>query len=541
VAEPPEQIDSRARLAAIVDSSDDAIVSKDLNGIVTSWNRAAERMFGYTAEEIVGSSIRLIIPADRQSEEDEVLHEIKRGRGVTHFETVRRHKDGSEVPISLTVSPIHAADGTVIGVSKIARDITERNRARQRDAFLSHVGSVLASSSDYHRTLENIARATVTDFADYCVIDLAERDGTFRRLATAHRVLEKQRLLEQVRKYAPNATSSLVTRPLRTGRPEFLAAVTPADIDAMSLDDEHKRLTLALGPQSLISVPLMARGQAFGVLTVVRAQGSEAFDKADVDLAIELARRAALAADTARLYDESQQALRTRDEVLAIVSHDLRNGLGTIMTAARLLDTQGDGERRTRRAQAIVRTCTRMMRLMRDLLDITRVEAGQTLTIDRAPHDAATLLHDACESLAGEAEGKLITVECNLPEDTRTIMVDRDRILQALANLIGNAVKFTPEGGSIGLRVELMEHAVRFAVSDTGPGIKPEHLERIFEPYWQATRTATLGTGLGLPIVKGIVEAHGGRIWVESEPGVGSTFYFTLPASAPQTNATSYT
>ena len=173
----------------------------------------------------------------------------------------------------------------------------------------------------------------------------------------------------------------------------------------------------------------------------------------------------------------------------------------------------------------------RMMRLMQDLLDVARVEAGQTLALDRSPQDASTLLRDACETLTSEAERKQIAFDCHLPADIGRIDADRDRVLQALANLIGNAVKFTPEGGRIRLTAEPLDQSVRFSVSDSGPGIKAEHIGHIFEPYWQAARTATLGTGLGLPIAKGIVEAHGGRIWVESEPGLGTTFHFTLPAS----------
>jgi PAS domain S-box-containing protein len=522
---------SSARLSAIINSSDDAIVSKDLDGIVTSWNRGAERLFGYTADEMVGASIRRIIPPDRQHEEDDVLRRIRRGESVTHFETVRRRKDGGDIHISLTVSPIHDADGAVVGVSKIARDITDRYRARQRDAFLARVGAALADSADYHRTLQNIARATVDEFADYCVIDVVERDGRMRRAATAHRDRGKEAVLDRVRNYAPDAASSPLTRPLRTGQPEYLREVSAADIASMSVNQDHQQVMVQLAPRSLITVPLIARGRAFGVLTVVRSDGAERFEQVDVDLTIELARRAALAAETARLYDEAQQALRTRDEVLAIVSHDLRNGLGTIMTATQLLEHEAQPDGRQRRAQAIVRTCMRMMRLMRDLLDIARVEAGQTLALERVPQDVPALLHEACDSLSSEAERKLIAFDCAVPAQLRPIDVDRDRILQVLANLIGNAVKFTPEGGRIRLSAEPFDRSIKFSVSDSGPGIKAEHLEHIFKPYWQAARTATLGTGLGLPIAKGIVEAHGGRIWVESEPGVGTTFQFTVPVA----------
>jgi PAS domain S-box-containing protein len=529
VAEPTPADDVRARLAAIVESSDDAIISKDLDGSVTSWNQAAERMFGYRAAEIVGKSIRVIIPADRQNEEDDVLRRIRKGEKVDHFETVRRRKDGSAIAVSLTVSPIHGSDGRVIGASKIARDITEQQRSRERNAILSEVGAVLASSLDYHATLTNIARAAAASFVDYCVIDLMESDGALRRVATAHRVPERQTILEQARRYTPPHRSP-IARPLRTGQPVLLTAVTLHDIDAMTVDDDHKRVMLALGPRSLITVPLIAHGRAFGILTLVRTEGSPAFDEADCDLGLELARRTALAADTARMYDELVQAVRTRDEVLAVVSHDLRNGLGTILTAARLLlESSADGPRRTRRLETIARTCAGLNRLMQDLLDVARLEAGQGLTLERQPHDASALLREGCELLTHQAEDKSIEFECEVGAELGAVSVDRDRFLQVLSNIIGNAVKFTPEGGRISVKAERIADSIQVSISDTGPGIKPEDLERIFESYWQAARTARLGTGLGLPIAKGIVEAHEGRIWANSRPGFGSTFHFTLP------------
>jgi signal transduction histidine kinase len=157
------------------------------------------------------------------------------------------------------------------------------------------------------------------------------------------------------------------------------------------------------------------------------------------------------------------------------------------------------------------------------------LQAGHALSLERKAQDVAGILRDACESFRAPAENKLIAVECPIPTDAPQVFADRDRVLQVLSNLLSNAVKFTPEGGTIALRAERQADAVHFCVSDTGPGIRTEDVAHIFERFYQATATATMGTGLGLPIAKGIVEAHGGRIWADSKPGIGATFHFTLP------------
>jgi len=528
-----------ARLAAIVESSDDAIISKDLNGTITSWNPAAERMFGYTAAEMVGRSIRTIIPDARQSEDEDVMRRILAGESVEHFETVRRRKDGSEIIVSLTVSPIRNRRGTIIGASKTARDITERKRESQRATFLADMGPLLAASPDHEAMLADIARLTTTShagmqnaLADYCVIDILERDGRLRRVATAHYDSHRAPLLDQLRRYLPDRESSLLTRPLRTGQPLLVARISDLEINQIAIDAEHRRITRGLGPTSIITVPLTARGTTFGILTLVRSDRTGPFDASDLPFASEVAQRVAVAVDNARLYNESQKVVGALEHVLALVSHDLRNALGAIATSARLLlASPADEQQRTRRLETIMRICQQMTRLMKDLLDVSRIEEGHMLSIEPAAQEVPALIRDACDSFRARSEDKLIALQCDVAGPLPKISADRDRVQQVLSNLIGNAFKFTPEGGTITVRAQAVDGFVQFSVGDTGPGIRAEDLPHIFERYWQAKRTAHLGTGLGLPIAKGIVEAHGGRIWVETAAGVGSTFYFTIPAA----------
>ena len=280
-----------------------------------------------------------------------------------------------------------------------------------------------------------------------------------------------------------------------------------------------------------MAVPLVSRGQTIGVILTAAAEGT-LFTQEDAALVSELSRRGSLAIDNARLYFESQQAVHAREEVLAIVSHDLRNPLNAVMLAASLLQTSekiapDDSEQ----LEIIDISAKRMQRLIEDLLDVTRLEGGKQLPIDPAPLDVQSLFEETYELFKSQAVRGSITLRCNAPKDVPPVYADRHRVLQVLSNLIGNAMKFTPPGGMITCRAESEDGKVLITVADSGPGIPHENLGDIFNPYWQAKRTARLGAGLGLPIAKGIVESHGGKIWVESETGTGTKFFFTLPVA----------
>jgi signal transduction histidine kinase len=221
---------------------------------------------------------------------------------------------------------------------------------------------------------------------------------------------------------------------------------------------------------------------------------------------------------------------RLSGEVLAIVSHDLRTPLSTIALGTTLLeDASQRKEDRTHVIEIIKRAADRMERLIRDLQEVGRLDAGRTLRVEARSVELAALLREACEALHVQARAKQHDVSCDLPTTPIAVYADPDRICQVLGNLIGNAIKFTPRGGRITLAARREGREARVSVTDQGPGIPEADLERVFEPYWQAKSTARLGAGIGLKIAKGLVEVHGGRIWVESKVGVGTTFSFTLP------------
>jgi signal transduction histidine kinase len=261
------------------------------------------------------------------------------------------------------------------------------------------------------------------------------------------------------------------------------------------------------------------------------------YEPADLQLAEELARRAAVSVENARLYHAARRATQARDDVLVIVAHDLRNPLNTILVQANLLRRHmAEPERHSQKpAEVIERAATRMNRLIEDLLDVTRLEAGR-LSVEPARVHAQRVVSEAVEAQRPLATSASLELRLELAADLPEVWADRDRLLQIFENLIGNALKFTKPSGRITVGAAPREGQVLFWVTDTGSGIAAENLPHLFDRFWQAKKGERRGAGLGLPIVKGLIEAHGGRIWVESLPGQGSTFFFTIP-TAPQAEA----
>jgi signal transduction histidine kinase/CheY-like chemotaxis protein len=282
-----------------------------------------------------------------------------------------------------------------------------------------------------------------------------------------------------------------------------------------------------------ILVDLLGRtGKKLGSIQLWDKKDGQEFDEADKAILTQLAQLAAVALENARLFRAAKDATRARDDLVAIVSHDLRNPVHTIhMAASFLLEIAPTNDRRVqarRQLEVIQRSATRANRLIQDLLDVARIQAGG-LAVDPVAVDVHSLVNEAMEAATPLANAAQIRVIADTTTELPSVASDRERVLQVFANLIGNAIKFTPRGGEIRILSSLENGEVRFTVADTGPGIPAEHLDHVFDRYWQAKSTAKLGAGLGLSIAKGIVEAHGGRIWVESSPGSGAEFNFTLP------------
>jgi len=426
------------------------------------------------------------------------------------------------------------------GVANTVAAALARMHAEQESSsrlrFLSDASRVLAESLDYERTLATIARVAVQNIADWCAIDILEGNSLVRA-AVAHRDpgrLEVLRGLEQQYRPGPDAVRGS-SHVVRTGESEFLPFVDDEVLRSVATNSEHLALLRSLRPHSYLCVPLAARGRVLGALTCVTEQ-PRTLGENDLAMAEDLAGRAATTIDNVRLYDEAQKAARAREEMLAIVSHDLRNPLGVILAAAATQmgraanDDYGRGVRK--HAETIQRSAQRMSRLIDDLADISSIESGR-LAIACAPEDAAAILQETADTFLTAAAERGTTIRCEYCRDLPTIACDRQRIVQALSNIVGNAVNVTL-GGTVVLGAEVRGDDAVFSVSDNGPGITPEDLPHIFERHWRSKAAPYKGTGLGLAIAKGIVDAHGGRIWAESKVGNGSTFRISIPRT-PQT------
>ena len=406
----------------------------------------------------------------------------------------------------------------------------------QLQQVLSEAGAALASSLDYEQTLATVAQLVVRDFADWCLVEVIDEREQIRQRKIVAADPSKADLCALLEHMPIDRDRPHLLRPVfDTKQPFLIEHVTSEHLESAAQGPEHLQALRAVNPTSLMALPLLRYGRLLGILAFVSSTESRRYGRSDLRLAEALAERAAIAIENARLYRASVHATQLRDQVLGVVAHDLRNPLSTILTQLWAVRPHtGEPERRSvKPAQVIERAAKRMNRLIQDLLDVAVIESGQ-LAIERARLSAAGLVVDVADmqrSLASSSSLELrIESDSNVPE----VWGDRNRLLQVFENLIGNAIKFTKAGGCITVGATSRDHQVVFRVADTGSGIAPENLPRVFDRFWQATRTDRQGAGLGLPITKGIVEAHGGRIWVESTPNRGTTFFFTIPQATPE-------
>lgn len=430
----------------------------------------------------------------------------------------------------------------LLEAERAARRQAEASEARS--AFLAEASSVLASSLEYETTLARVASLAVPRVADWCLVELATPDSRMSpdSVAAAH---VDPKLVDRVREYRRRFPSDPtrqtgVAHVMRTGSSEFHADIPDDKVAVCGLPFDQVAMLRELGVRSSMIVPMAARGRVLGAIVLVRGVSGRRFESADLPMAEELARRAAIAIDNARLYREAQKAVRAREDLLAVVSHDLRGPLGSIaMNAAVILNGENDvddendrhGEKRRRAGERIVRATRTMERLIRDLLDFATIESGH-LSVELEPQPIRQIVREAIESLRPLVGPRSFELVDTLPaEHDGLVSCDRARVLQVLWNLVGNAVKATTDDGSIAIEVGSDAGQVVVSVKDSGRGIEPNALARIFDRYW-TDRTTRQGLGLGLFITKGLVDAHGGRIWAESVVGQGSTFYFTLTSAS---------
>ena len=414
-----------------------------------------------------------------------------------------------------------------------AQLLADLRRTESAQRFLSEASRQFAQSLDYEGTLKKVARLAVPAIADWCVVNLVQ-DGQLRRVAIAHTDPNKEKLAQELHERYPSKADDPtgIQNVIRTRRPEWHSEIADADLAALARRPEHLHMLRALGLKAYIIVPIVSREQALGTIALLTAESGRRYSEADLLVAEDLANRAATAIENARLYREAQNAVQIRERVLAVVSHDLRNHLAVISMGADLLRARVATLKETadleKPVQTIRRTASHMEHLLSDLLDMASIRAGQ-LSIELERVAVKPLLIESCDSHEPIACDKGLRLRSELAIHDVDVSCDRRRILQVLGNLLGNAIKFGEAGDSVTLRAEVRDRDVVVGVSDTGPGIPPDAIQDIFDPYRTVAGQSQGGTGLGLYISRGIVERHGARLWVESDVGIGTTFYFTLP------------
>jgi signal transduction histidine kinase len=434
-----------------------------------------------------------------------------------------------------TALTVLLAGVAVVGIVRASNalravSLTRLRTMQSEEQFWADTSAAMASSLDYKATLKVVARLAVPRVADCCAVHLVE-EGHIVTAEIVHadpaKALIAQRLTQKYPRRADrNAGPDHV---IRTGEPDFIPDIADQTLKDYSVDEEHLELLRRLDVRSAMIVPLSTNEETFGSLTFL-AEAPRRFGADDLVFARNVARHAALAIRNSRLYSEAQEAIRARDEVLGVVSHDLRSPTTNILMTTKLLGIPSlPHEQLQGMVQIISRAAQRMSRLIEDLITVARIRGGQEISLNIHPENPAGIVDEICETFGFQARAKSIELECLKSHPAVTIKADRSRVLQVLSNLVDNAIKFTPEGGRILVTCEQAERAVRFSVKDTGRGIERKDLERIFDRFWQGKSTAHLGAGFGLAIAKTIVEQHGGRIWAESSPGLGTTFFFTLP------------
>ncbi len=521
--------ETRLRLAAIVESSDDAIISKDLNGIITSWNRAAEKLYGYTAEEIIGRPIGVLIPPDHKDDFESILERLRIGESITHYETVRVAKDGRRLHVSLAISPLRNSQGQLIGASKIAHDITERKQMEtalekqtERLLLLWEAAAVLLTANDPDAMLHGL----LGKIGPHLGVDtyfnfLVNETGDALRLASYEGIPE-----ETARTISRLEFNQAVCGMVALNRRPIVAT------HIQQSDDPKVQLVKSFGLRAYACNPLLAGDRLLGTLSFASRIRDE-FDPDEVAFMETLCHYVTVAYERLRLLSELTEADHRKNEFLATLAHELRNPLAPVRNAVMVLRLKGPADPELQWSRDVIdRQVAHLTRLIDDLMDISRITRNK-LELRTQRIELAEVITGAVESSRPSIDqyGHELTV--TLPPHPIYLEGDLVRLTQVFLNLLNNAAKYTKRGGRIWLTAERRGGEVVVRVKDNGVGIPAEKLPHLFEMFFQVDRTLERsqgGLGIGLSLVHRVVELHGGQVEARSEgPGKGSEFSVTLP------------
>lgn len=517
-------VNRQAILSAIVEYSDDAIISKDLSGNITSWNKSAQRIFGYREEEVLGKPVTLLIPLERASEEDHILGQIRQGKTIDHFQTVRLDKWGRPVPVSLTISPIRDLTGRLIGASKIARDISSevgrqaliRQHAKNL-LIINELNKTITGSLDRSGIMQEVVSAAIRLTGAENAIFFYFPDSSYTpHIAKGGKNMQLPDL-EDVRRPLWQSFF-LQASPLRTR-----GGVVKSPLkDYISLFQESYT-------GSFLAIPLLeASKNVSGKLVLIHSQQGM-FTPLHEELIKSIASYAAISLDNARLFDELNIMGKRKDDFIAMAGHELKTPLTSISSYLQILEAECAGGTNAKFVTKSRAQVKKMQELIAELLDISKIESGQ-MEFSMEKVDLVVLLSDVTDLFRISSPSHVI--EYAFPGHDCVVTCDRKRIEQVLQNLVGNAIKYSPASSSICVSLAAMSDGYRIDIRDFGIGLSVRDQERIFDRYYRAENGRNApGLGLGLFISRDIVTRHKGTLSVESEEGAGSCFTVTLPRS----------
>jgi signal transduction histidine kinase len=517
-----------AELRGLLQAIPDLILKVGGDGRMLEYIAAKEEDLAVPPASFLGKPLAEILPSEAAQPALLAVARVLEGERVEPFDyklTVRGEMRYFEARTSAS-----APDAAVI----LVRDVTERRRNEERTRFLARAAESLAASLDYGNTVETLARLSVPFVADICIVELLEK-GRLSCVAVAGPSPDVEAVIQTARKQFPvhPASDHPVAITLRAGAPRVMSDVMPAAVDAVAQSPDHAARLGVVGVVSAILQPLSARGQVLGVMTFASTAGDRRFTETDLALTRELADRAGIAIDNARLYRELQESSRLKDEFLGVVSHELRTPLNALLGWTQVLrrGTAG-GVDAARALAAIERNARAQAQLVDDLLDTSRVVSGK-LRIDLVPTDVGAVVQSTVESFRPLATARGVELVAPLDPALPLVPADASRLQQVVGNLLANALKFTPSGGRVDVSTLQRGSFIEIRVRDTGSGITPDFLPYVFDRFRQADSTTTRvygGLGIGLAIARHLVELHGGRIHVSSEgENKGATFIVELP------------
>lgn len=480
-----ETSEDRARLSAIVQSSEDAIISKKLDGTITSWNPAAEKIFGFKADEATGKNISIIIPDDLLDEEAEILNKVKKGDRIAHYETIRRRKDGKRILISLTISPIKNDEGNVIGASKIARDITVQKTAEEKQAILA---AIVDSSDDavISKTLDGII--TSWNNAAQKMFGYNEREAIGKHISL---IIPEERMHEE----------KMIIESIRSER-----RVNHFETVRRAKDGSEINISLTVSPV------LNQNGKVIGASKVAR----------DITEKIELEKQQ-------KLFTQKLQELNDyKDDFMAMASHELKTPLTVIKANLQILEHKLKSDPNINFINKTLQSVNKLSGLITSLLDVSKIQSGK-LELNISKFDMNSLLNETVGNIQQTCPRHAIIFKSSgkLP-----VVADRERIDQVIINLLTNAVKYSPDADKIFVETQIKHKKIEVCVKDSGIGIPLDDIDKVFTRFFRVQGIASTfsGSGIGLYISSEIIKRHGGEMWVKSEVGKGSTFYFSIPA-----------